>query len=157
MLLAVLERGPGLSALSALVLAGTPEEAREVLAAWSSDDRVRVSFVAGFDFLFGIVWANTMALACIWSARRLTAARLAGAGAALAWLLWFAVLLDIPENGAYVGMVLGSLQQPWPALAALAVYARIAISLADGPLRLIRGLAGLAAPQSVGRREIRLT
>ena len=138
-LLLILERGPGFSSLAALVLSGTPEAAQEVLSGWSSADRIYVAFVAGFDFLFGVAWANTMALACIWASRQIASVRLASFGGPLAWLLWIAMALDVPENGAYFCMVLGSVAQPWPAIAALALYLRVLIFVA-GVLYIVMGL-----------------
>lgn len=49
----------------------------------------------------------------------------------LAWLLWVAMVLDVPENGAYFLMVLGSVAQPWPAMTVLAVYPRIFVFIAS--------------------------
>jgi hypothetical protein len=138
-LLLVIERGPGFGSLAALVLSGTPEAAREVLSRWSPADRIYIAFVAGFDFLFGVVWTNTMALACVWASRQIASARLTSLGGPLAWLLWVAMVLDAPENGAYFRMVLGSVAQPWPAIAALALYPRILIFVA-GVLYIAMGL-----------------
>lgn len=145
MLLFIIENGPGFDLLAALVLSGTPAAAQEVLSQWSYTDRIYIAFVAGFDFLFGVVWTNTMALACIWVSRRAASARLASLGGLFAWLLWIAMVLDVPENGAYFLMVLGSVAQPWPAMAAIAVYPRIFIFIA-GSLYLIVGSA-----RSIGR------
>jgi len=129
-LLQVLERGPGLGQLAALVLAGTPEAARVILSGWTPADRLRVAFVAGFDLAFGVAWTNTLGLGCIWAARRFAPTRPASLGAPIAWLLWIAMLLDVPENGAYLRMVLGSVDRPWPAVALFAVYARTLIFFA---------------------------
>lgn len=138
-LLFVVESGPGFDSLAALVLAGTSASAGEILSQWSYTDRICIAFVAGFDFLFGVVWTNTMALACIWVSRRVASVRLASFGGPLAWLLWVAMVLDVPENGAYFLMVLGSVAQPWPAMTVLAVYPRVFIFIASS-LYIIFGL-----------------
>jgi hypothetical protein len=126
-LLAVLGRGPGLGALTSLVVAGTPERAAEVVAGWTPADRIRVAFAGGFDLLFGVTWANTMALGSIWSARRVAHQMLAALAAPLAWLLWIAMALDVPENAGYVRMLLGPTYAPWPQVTAAAVVGRALI------------------------------
>ena len=125
-----IEAGPGMEELAALVLAGTTERATAVLETWSARDRTLIGFVAGFDFLFGVAWTNAMALGCIWVARQPHASGPAWLGPLLAWSLWLAMLLDVPENLAYLAMVLGSVEAPWPATALLAVAGRIVIFVA---------------------------
>lgn len=126
-LVLVLEAGPGLSGLAQLVMAGSVEGAKEVLSPWSATDRIYVAFIAGFDFLFGIVWANTMALTCIWAATKYRSSSVASLGAPLAWLLWVAMILDIPENGGYLIMMAGPVEAPWPMVSTLALYPRVVI------------------------------
>lgn len=131
-LLLVLKQGPGLGGLASLVSAGTSDRAAEVLAAWTDADRVRVGFIGGLDFLFGLAWTNTIALACIKSSRLTGRAGFVAMAALMAWLLWLALALDVPENLAYLNMALGHTQSPWPQMAVLALYPRVVTFVVAG-------------------------
>ena len=71
----------------------------------------------------GLAAFNTLALASIWASRLFRARPWATAGLSLAWLSWASVVLDIPENLAYLRMVFGTVDDPWPqVLKACAVF-----------------------------------
>lgn len=125
--IAALEAGPGFDELTELVLAGDPAGAEEAMRGWSVDDRAWVAFVAGFDFTFGIAWTSMLAMACFWGARRSHSPRWQLVGVSLGWLAWVALALDLPENGAYLAMVVGNTDSPWPQMALAAVVPRCAI------------------------------
>jgi hypothetical protein len=97
-----------------LALAGSVPRAQEILSHWTEGDRIHIAFVNGLDYLFGFVLFNTIALACVWTARVSSARAWATCGFALAWLSWVSVVLDIPENFAYLRMVFGTVDDPWP-------------------------------------------
>ncbi|WP_437931473.1 hypothetical protein WMF37_20185 [Sorangium sp. So ce291] len=100
-------------------LAGTRERVRRILDSWDEDARVSAAFSVGIDYLIIIAYANGLALDCVMGADALKKRGLPGAGlgAPLAWGQWLAGLLDATENGALLGILRGSDQALWPALA----------------------------------------
>ncbi len=93
---------------------------------WSVEDRVRIAFINGLDYLFGPLYANLLALGCIW-AGRLRGESTRCAGSAFAWLAWVVWLLDLPENVAYLNLVGGHASQPWPLISGTCVLVRTAL------------------------------
>jgi hypothetical protein len=65
---------------------------------------------------------------------------LAAIGLPLAWLQWFAGLLDAVENIALLNVLDGPVEQPWPRLAQLCALAKFALILL-GLLYMIYGWA----------------
>jgi hypothetical protein len=122
-----LEAGPGFLGLARLVFAGSPEAAARVLATWTAEDRIHVAFVNGLDYLWGFLYANSMALACVWAGRVGDGPRWRTAASLLAWLCWVVAALDVPENVAYYQMVRGANRSPYPELVASCVAVRSAI------------------------------
>ncbi len=125
----LVERGPGWLSFGDLVLSFTANRATQALSTWSVDDRVRIAFVNGLDYLFGPLYANLLALGCIW-AGRLRDGSARPAGSAFAWLAWVVLLLDLPENVAYLNLVAGNPSQPWPLISGTCVLLRTALVLA---------------------------
>lgn len=127
-LLWAIESGPGILALVGLVFAGTTVRANSVLETWSASDRLAVAFANGLDYLFGILLFGTLALGCVWVATRRGAST--STAAILVWLASLAVVLVIPENAAYLMMVLGDTGAPWPQCAFAASVPRFIIFFA---------------------------
>jgi hypothetical protein len=144
-LLANVEAGPGFGRLTALVLAGSPAAAAEVLATWTPADRMHIAFANGLDYLWGLLYANTMALGCVWAGRVGDAPSWRSTGSLLAWLCWAIAVLDVPENVSYYQMVRGAIRSPYPELAASCVVLRSAIFL------LVLAFLGLALLRRLGR------
>jgi hypothetical protein len=117
LLIAVLAM-PGPGDLPALVAAGSPARARAILGNWTELDRVHVAWKNGFDYFLMVSFSNALALVSIWASRQFSRPVLVSAGVVFAWLAWVSILLDVPENVAYLNMIRGSVEQPWPALAA---------------------------------------
>lgn len=132
-----------LESVLALVTAGNVADAERVLVDWSAGDRIRLAFVGGFDFLFGLLWTSTFALACVWGSRVFRSPPLRRLGIALAWLAWFGYLLDFPENFAYVTLVHGSAVDPLPWLGAVAFQLRWLILFALDAYVTLAGVAWL--------------
>ncbi len=128
-LLGAIESGPGFERLARLVLAGNPSRADAVLRSWSEADRLHIAFANGLDYLFGILLFGTLAMGCTWVGQRGPSSRVRRASVILVWLASLAVVLDIPENAAYLAMVHGDTKAPWPQLAVVACTARVAIFL----------------------------
>ncbi len=125
-IVALVQRGPGWLPFGELVLSFTSSRATQALSTWSIDDRVRIAFINGLDYLFGPLYANLLALGCIW-AGRLRGESKSWAGSAFAWLAWVVLLLDLPENVAYLNLVGGNANQPWPLISGACVLLRTAL------------------------------
>jgi hypothetical protein len=121
---------PGPGDLACLVAAGTPTRAQAILANWTEVDRIDVAWKNGFDYLLMLAFSNTLALASVWVSRQFTQPVPRSAGLLFAWLAWVSILIDVPENMAYLEMIRGSLEQPWPALAASCFFLKSSFQLA---------------------------
>jgi hypothetical protein len=126
-LLANIEAGPGFRGLTALVFAGSPEAAAAVLSTWTPADRIHVAFANGLDYLWGFLYANSMALACIWAGRVGATPSWRTTASLLAWLCWVVAVLDVPENVSYYQMIRGANRSPYPEMLAACVAVRSAI------------------------------
>lgn len=126
----LVQQGPGWLSFGDLVLSFTSSRATEALSTWTVEDRVRIAFINGLDYLFGPLYANLLALGCIW-AGRLRRDGTSWAGSAFAWLAWVVLLLDLPENVAYLQLVIGNSSQPWPLISGACVLARTALVMAS--------------------------
>ncbi len=118
---------PNFDAIASLVMAGSAQAAAAVVSDWTLDERLRVVFWGGFDFIVDFAWWNGAALACIWAGRVFGSARMGAVAATLAWACWFGFLLNVPENLTFVLMTLGPVNDPWPALAAASAVLRLLI------------------------------
>ena len=125
-LFAVIESGPGIVPLALLVFAGSTGRADAVLETWTASDRILIAFANGFDYLFGLLLFGTLAIGCAWVGPRMRSP-LSRAARYLVWLATLAVVLDIPENAAYLVMVHGDTGAPWPQLALAASVPRFVI------------------------------
>lgn len=150
LLFGVVRAGPGLPALYALVFAGTSERALAVLEPWNESDRIWIAFANGLDYLFGILLFGSVSLGCTYVALRTARPRRQRLGFALAWAAWCGVLLDLPENAAYLAMVRGNVSQPWPALALVATFLR---HLLLGTCLVFIGLVARASDPSEGQDD----
>jgi hypothetical protein len=144
-LLANVEAGPGLHALTALALSGSPEAAETVLATWTPRDRIHIAFANGLDYSWGFLYANSMALACVWAGRLTGSRRWTASASLLAWLSWLVAVLDVPENISYYQMVRGLNHSPYPEVLASCVVIRTAIFV------LFLAFLGLAIVRRVAR------
>jgi hypothetical protein len=126
-LLANVEAGPGMRGLTALALSGSPESAATVLATWTAKDRIHIAFANGLDYSWGFLYANSMALACVWAGRLSDSRWWTASASLLAWLSWLVAILDVPENISYYQMIRGSNHSPYPELLASCVVIRTAI------------------------------
>jgi hypothetical protein len=93
--------------------------AEQVINSWNEAAKIRAAFSLGLDFLFLVIYSNTIALACIWAAKgfQIRQLLLATVGILLAWGQWLAALLDGVENIALVTILFGSITSPWDQLA----------------------------------------
>ena len=129
--------------LLALVEAGDANRAATVLAEWSPEDRVRVAYAVGFDFLVNPAYMSVLAIGCIWSGRRFASERSRIAASTLAWLAWSVVLANIVENIGLFHLLTATPTAPWPTLVAAAHYWASTVIVVTAAF----SLAGLAGQQ----------
>jgi hypothetical protein len=127
--------------------AATPERAQQMIDSWSPAARIRAGFIQGIDFLFPLAYSTTVGLGCLMAAgviaRRGQAASRLGAG--LAWGLWAAAALDYIENIGLVSMLFGTVQSPFPQIAAACAAIKFTL-LAAGLVYSFYGLALKVVP-----------
>jgi len=118
-------------------LAGSVERARDMIDSWDDHARLSVAFGLGFDYLFMLLYATTIAIACVWSAEVYGALDwwLAGLGGLMAWGVWLAAVLDGIENYSLWRLLSGLVSDPWPGIArwcASIKFILIAVSMIYG-------------------------
>jgi hypothetical protein len=80
-------------------------EADRILHFWGTSGKMSAALNLGFDYLFILAYANTIAFGCVWIAsilRERKFLRWAAAGIFFAWLQWLAGVLDCIENAALI-------------------------------------------------------
>jgi len=100
-------------------LAGSIDHARKILTAWGSEGKAYATLSLGLDYLFLIVYALFISLACVRIARhfKFRFSSLATWGFVLGWAQFLAALLDAIENFALINLVFGSQRETWPIIA----------------------------------------
>ena len=100
-------------------LAGNIKQAKQILREWGPEGKVYAALSLGLDYLFLIVYALFISLACVLIARyfSLRIAFLAIWGFVLGWGQFFAALLDAIENLALINLILYSQREFWPIIA----------------------------------------
>jgi len=100
-------------------LAGNIDRANRILTEWGSQGKVHATLSLGLDYLFLIVYALFISLACVRIAGHLKFrfSFLATWGFVLGWAQFLAALLDAIENFALIKLTFGSLRAAWPAIA----------------------------------------
>lgn len=124
-------------AILAVVEAGSADTAALVLASWSPQERIRVAYAVGLDFLVNPAYMGVLAIACVWSGRRFSTAHGRMLASLLAWLACSVVLTNVVENVGFFVALTSEPVDPWPALMSGAHYwatgviaAAVAFSLA---------------------------
>ncbi len=115
-------------------LAGEVEVSKSILDSWDDKAQILASFSLGLDYLFLIVYSNTIGLGCIWAMGSFVSkgSGFLTVGLILAWGQWFAALFDAVENAALLKLLFGDLQSPYPEIAkvfAIAKFVLIALGL----------------------------
>ncbi len=100
-------------------LAGNTDAARAMIDSWDDRARLYAAFGLGLDYLFMLLYATTIAIACLWIADiyALAGWPLAGWGVLVAWGVWLAAVLDGIENYALWRLLTGPVVNPWPGIA----------------------------------------
>ncbi len=119
--------------------AGSVPKAQAMIASWNARAQVHAGLSLGLDFLYPLVYAAAISLACLAAAPHLP-----GVGPALAQglsrAIWLAAALDYVENIALIQLLLGSTQAIWPPLAWICAAIKFAIVLAGISLALWGGI-----------------
>ncbi|HBG74187.1 MAG: hypothetical protein A2X25_03915 [Chloroflexi bacterium GWB2_49_20] len=109
-------------------LAGNPEKAGQILASWNSHANLFAAFGLGFDYLFMLVYATCISLACLMASNR-KSGWFSSLGAWLGWGAFLAVLLDATENIALWNLLNGNGLIAWPEVAAWCASIKFALIL----------------------------
>jgi hypothetical protein len=107
--------GPAQPTIVDFELAGSVEQAGQIIGAWNATDRIRAGFSLGFDYLYMPV-THHIALACL-GGGVLKRSAWHIIGVLLAWGLWIAAISDAFENAALFTELLGNNVVPWPQIA----------------------------------------
>lgn len=91
-------------------LAKDASASRQILASWNTQAKTHAALSLGLDYLFLIVYAVFISLACVQvgKALRHVSPLLARLGGILAWAQFLAAILDAVENGALIFLLLNS-------------------------------------------------
>lgn len=113
-------------------LAGSVQQARQIVESWDATARLLAAFGLGLDYLFMPCYATALALGCLWAGDRLRQQRwpLIRAASPLAWGSWLAALFDMVENLALVFVLVGPVSSPWPQLAQICASIKFALIFA---------------------------
>lgn len=100
-------------------LAKDADASRQILDSWNARAKTQAAFSLGLDYLFLIVYAVFISLACVQvsEALRHRSPLLACLGEILAWAQFLAAILDAVENAALISLLLRSERLWWPAVA----------------------------------------
>lgn len=139
------ENEPGGRSIIDFELAGSVDQAREILSTWRAagviDDAKAVQL---FDLVYPLIYTSAIAGACIAAAgawRRVGRPGLARAGTTLAWVATAAAVFDYVENIGLAFSLWGHPASPWPQVALVAGVLKFAGTFAG----LGYALTGLAA------------
>ena len=100
-------------------MAQTPMVAQGILASWSQEAKIHAAFSLGIDYLFMLVYAFFIGLACVQLGRGLSTRwpKRGMAGLVLAWGQVLAAVCDAVENLALFRLLIGSTLEMWSLVA----------------------------------------
>ncbi len=87
----------------------------------TAEERIRVAFAVGFDYLMNPAYMNILAISSIWASRRLRG-WMSGLGSPVAWLCWSVAVSNAVENVGLYQAVVFEPRDSWPLLVSLAHY-----------------------------------
>lgn len=133
-------------------LAGSVEQAEEILAIWRAEGVVDdAKAIQMFDLLYPLIYVAAIAGGCVATAgawRRAGRARLAALGIAMAWVAFAAAGFDYVENLGLAVSLWDRPASPWPEIALVAAVLKFGAS----GLALLYALTGpIAALSGRGR------
>ena len=123
----ITEEAPG--GILSFEFAGDVKTAQVMMESWGDEGQIYAGLNLGFDYLFMMAYASAIGLGCVLVARGLAERGkfLSGLGAYLAWAMFLAALLDAVENYALIKVLLGSMEETWPAVAKYCAGPKFAI------------------------------
>lgn len=100
-------------------LAKDADASRQILDSWNAEAKMHAALSLGLDYLFLIVYAVFISLACVQVGQSLRhrSPLLARLGEILAWSQFLAAILDAIENAALISLLFHSKGLWWPAVA----------------------------------------
>lgn len=117
------------SGIVSLELAGTAEKTQIIMDSWDAQAQLLAAFGLGFDYLFMVIYAATLGLACLWARDSLQKDRwpLGRLGVPLAWATLAAALLDAAENVSLLRQLVYGPADSWARLAQLCAWTKFGI------------------------------
>lgn len=133
-------------------MAGNLETATRIVASWKMAGKIQAAFSLGLDYLFLIVYALFISIACVLIGRKLTPKyRLwANLGYLIGWAQFPAALLDGIENFALIRVILGSQSEVLPLIARWCAVVKFGI-VGAGLIYILTGLTMVALMIIAGR------
>lgn len=104
------------SGIVSFELAGSPEKSTQILSSWDSNAKLFAAFGLGLDFLFMVVYAATISLACLMASTKHSGwfSRL---GAWFGVGVFLAAMFDTIENICLWNLLNGNISPVWSILA----------------------------------------
>ncbi len=107
-------------------LAGTQKQVQAILTSWNTQARLYAAFSLGFDYLFMLLYASTIALGVLWQAEQ-ASMLWKRMGVALAWSMGIAGMADAIENVLLWKILLERAPDFFPPLARMAAMLKFSI------------------------------
>ena len=123
-------------------LAGNIQQALLILNAWNQKGKIYAALSLGLDYMFLVVYALFISIACVLIARKLMYrfAFLAQCGIILGWSQFAAALLDAIENAALIRIILDSQLELWSIIARWCAIVKFGI-VAAGLVYILIGIS----------------
>jgi hypothetical protein len=131
-------------------------EADRILHFWGTTGKMSAALNLGFDYLFIVAYANTLALGCVWVAcllRERGFRRLAAAGIFFAWLQWLAGILDCVENAALIRILFHGPTDTLALISRWCAIPKFTLALVFGLGYLILGTIVLSLTKSAAKPQ----
>lgn len=127
-------------------IAGSPQKANAILAAWGPQDQLQAAFSLGLDYLFILVYAAAIGWACMRAGAALSRSGWPLSAAALpaAIAAGVAAACDAFENAALAAILFsGQAVSPWPEAARIAALVKFGLLFACLVYVFLGAAAGL--------------
>jgi hypothetical protein len=135
-------------------LAGSIEKAEKILKEWGPQGKAYATLSLGLDYLFLIVYALFIALACVRITRhlKLRFSFVAAWGFGLGWAQFSAALLDVIENFALINLAFDSQRESWPIIARWCALVKFGI-VGTGLVYILTGTLFIFIRKALHSRE----
>ncbi len=135
-------------------LAGNLDKGQQILESWNTQGKMYAALSLGLDYLFLIVYALFISLACVLIARNKLPRYVLWAklGYILGWSQFLAAFLDAIENFVLIRLLLGSQIEAWPVIARWCAIVKFAI-VGAGLIYILVGLVLTVLQKVFGSRN----